>query len=78
MATIFTVFVILALLLYVMPSVLWAAYWGYRYWFNAADGHPLLPAVCSIVFSAGILGYNTYQFARGDLSARIPAPPATA
>ncbi|PSL55757.1 hypothetical protein B0I31_10448 [Saccharothrix carnea] len=74
LATILAVVVILALLLYVMPSILWAAYWGYRYWFNAADGHPLLPALCSIVFSVGILGVNTYQLARGDLSARIPGP----
>jgi uncharacterized membrane protein YidH (DUF202 family) len=74
MTTIVTLAIILALLLYVMPAILWTAYWSYRYWFNAADGHPLLPAVCSIVYSLGILGYHTYLLAAGNLEPRIPGP----
>lgn len=62
----------LALLLYGIPAFAWATFLCVRNWFNAADGHPMLPAMSAVLFALVQLGINTYLIVTAQLNPLLP------
>jgi len=65
---------LLTIILIAIPALLWTAWLCVNNWFNAADGHPMLPALAAIIFAAETWAVSIHQaLTRGFTP---PVPPA--
>lgn len=65
--------VLAVVVLFGIPGLFYASYLCAKHWFASADAHPMLPALCTILYTIVQVGINTYETTTRGPGQGLPA-----